>query len=208
MHFSLMPYPEVPVSVIDNQGGGLSTRKEFYASFANDDVRKQEGQFFYTHKTNINDPADEIVLPTPYIYKYWDDQAEISKKSGANFELIRYADVLLVCSEAKTMLDGGSTTDPAAIDAWYQVHHRAFPASAKPAGLSFDEVYKERYWELCFEFQTWYDMLRTRKAFNVLTGQIVNLVGYTAPNHVRAFTENDLIFPIPYAELIKDPNLQ
>ena len=128
-------------------------------------------------------------------------------------------DVNLLCAEApveqrphsrhmRSTAGHEDGLDPAAIDAWYQVHHRAFPASAKPAGLSFDEVYKERYWELCFEFQTWYDMLRTRKAFNVLTGQIVNLVGYTAPNHVRAFTENDLIFPIPYAELIKDPNLQ
>jgi len=122
--------------------------------------------------------------------------------------LIRYADVLLVCAEARTLLDGGTTHDASAIDAWYAVHHRALPSAVLPATLSFDEVYKERFWELCFEFQNWYDMLRTHKAFDVVNNKVVDLMGYQAPNHIRAFAEKDLLLPVPYTELLKDPNLQ
>jgi hypothetical protein len=208
MHFTLMPYPEVPVSVIVNEGGALGPHQLFYQSFSSADVRKQEKQFFYTQMKNVTDTSQTITLPQPYIYKYWDSLAEQTKKSGANFELIRYADLLLVCAEARSLLDGGTTTDPAAIDAWFAVHHRAFPSSAKPASLTFDEVYKERFWELCFEFQTWYDMIRTRKTFDVVNNKIVSVVGFQAPNHIRAFTEKQLLMPIPYVELLKDPNLQ
>ncbi|MBN9384612.1 MAG: RagB/SusD family nutrient uptake outer membrane protein [Chitinophagaceae bacterium] len=208
MHFSLMPFPEVPVSVINNQGGALGPRMEFHQSFDNGDVRRQERQFFYTHMKNATDTSQTITLPQPYIYKYWDSLAEQTKRSGANFGLIRYADILLVCAEAKCLLDGGSTQDPAAMDAWFAVHHRAFPTTPKPASLTFDEVYKERFWELCFEFQNWYDMIRTRKAFDVKNNKIVDLVGFQAPNHIRAFKEKDLLLPIPYVELLRDPNLQ
>jgi len=208
MHFALMPYPEVPVSVLDNQGGALAPRPEFYQSYDNADVRRQEKQFFYTRMRNVEDTSQTIDLSQPYIYKYWDSLAEQTKRSGANFELIRYADVLLVCAEARTLLDGGTTHDVAAIDAWYAVHHRAFPSAVLPAALSFDDVYKERFWELCFEFQNWYDMIRTRKAFDVVNNKVVDLVGYQAPNHIRAFAEKDLLLPVPYTELLKDPNLQ
>lgn len=208
MHFSLMPYPEVPISVNYTSGGAMAPHAAFYASFSDADVRKQEMQFFYTRHASYSNPAQVISLPQPYIYKYWDEQAEKNGKSGANFPLIRYAQVLLDCAEARASLDGGTTTDAAAIQAYYQVHHRAFPAEPAPASLSFDEVYKERYWELCFEFQTWYDMLRTRKAFDVAHNRIVDLVGFKAPTHIRAFQESDLLFQIPYNELLKNPNLR
>lgn len=208
MHFSLMPYPEVPVSVINNEGGALGPHMDFYHSFDDADIRGQEKQFFYTHMRNADDTSQIVALPQPYIYKYWDDLAEKTKRSGANFPLIRYADVLLVCAEAKCLLDGGSTHDPAAIDAWFAVRRRAFPSAAQPAILSFDDVYKERFWELCFEFQNWYDMARTRKAFDVANNKIVDLVGFHAPNHIRPFTEKDLLLPIPYTELLRDPLLQ
>ncbi|MEO6149507.1 MAG: RagB/SusD family nutrient uptake outer membrane protein, partial [Mucilaginibacter sp.] len=82
-----------------------------------------------------------------------------------------------------------------------------FPTYTKPASLKLDDILKERYWELCFEFQTWYDMIRTRKAFDVVNDKIVDLIGYKAPEHTNAFAESNLMLPIPLAEILKNPKL-
>jgi len=206
IHFNFMPYPEppTPVSVIPNFGGAMAPTTAFYDSYADEDVRKQEHQFFFNVRYSGDAPGKE----NPFIYKFWDDAAEESSRSGANFPLMRYADVLLLGAEAKTMVDGGTTQDAAAIDAYYAVHKRAFPSAVKPVTITTDEVLKERYWELCFEFHTWFDMIRTRKAFDVTHDQIVDLIGFKAPNHNQVFREQDLLWPIPLAEVQANPNLK
>lgn len=206
IHFNFVPYPEPPepVSVIPNFGGAMAPTLAFYNSFASDDLRKQEKQFFY----NVKYVGDAPGKVNPFIYKFWDDAAEETSRSGANFPLMRYADLLLLCSEAKTRIDGGSTGDAAAVDAYYAVRSRAFPGLPRLASISTDEVLKERYWELCFEFHTWFDMQRTRKAFDVEHNRIVDLIGFKAPNHVNAFREADLLWPIPLSEIQANPNLK
>ncbi|WP_127132825.1 RagB/SusD family nutrient uptake outer membrane protein [Pseudoflavitalea rhizosphaerae] len=208
MHFALMPFPDLPITIQPAYGGALAPRQEFYQSFDAADQRKGEQVFFFTEYPEFNNPSNIIPLPVPLIFKYWDEQAEQIGKTGQNFSYLRYADLLLICAEARASLDGGITGNAFAIDAWHQVHQRAFPGSAKPAQLRVSDVLKERFWELCFEWQTWYDMLRTRKALNTETGQIVDLIGYQAPNHVRPFSEKDLLLPIPLSEVQKNPLLK
>jgi hypothetical protein len=208
LHFSLMPYPNLPISIKPTSGGGLGTTREFYNSFSASDIRKSERVFFYNSYPQYGNPSSIINFNTPSIFKYWDSTAELTNRAGLNISLIRYADVLLLCAEAKAQIDGGSTTDPTAIQAWHLVRNRAFPGTALPASINLDQVLKERYWELCFEFQTWYDMLRTRKAFDVSADKIVDLIGYKAPNHLIPFTEANLLFPIPLTEVQKNPNLK
>lgn len=207
VHFSLMPYPQEPISIIYQNGGAMAPDSSFYNSYANNDVRKQNQQFYYTSHTQFGSNT-VINLPRPYIYKYWDDVAEQTGKNGLNNPVIRYADVLLMCAEAKSMVDGGTTTDPAAISAYFLVHNRAFPSATQPASLTTDQVQMERYWELAYEFQTWYDMIRTRRAFDVVNNKMVDLIGYKAPQHAQAFQESDLLLPIPLTEIQKDPNLK
>lgn len=207
IHGAYLPYPELPISLQPNYGGAMAPARAFYDAYADNDGRKQEQAFFYTKFPKYDNPAETVFFSMPYIFKFWDAEAEKTGRSGANFPLIRYADVLLLCAEAKSQFDGGTTTDAAAIDAWYVVHHRAFPTAARPATLTTDDVLKERYWELCFEFQTWYDMLRTRKAFDVANGRMTSLIGYNAPNHLRAFDNADLQLPLPLAEVQKNPDL-
>ncbi|RYY30511.1 MAG: RagB/SusD family nutrient uptake outer membrane protein [Sphingobacteriaceae bacterium] len=207
MHFSLMPYPDQPVSIQSAYGGAMAPAAEFYNSYATNDLRKQEKAFYYTQHEQYANASSIIKLPAPYIYKYWNDAAEVSGRDGSNFPLIRYADVLLIAAEAKAMADGGSTTDAVALTAYTAVHKRAFPAYAQPTGIAADEVLKERFWELAYEFQTWFDMQRTRKAFDVVNNRMVSLIGYKAPVHNRAFIETDLLWPIPLTEVQKDPSL-
>ncbi|UYQ94435.1 RagB/SusD family nutrient uptake outer membrane protein [Chitinophaga horti] len=207
IHGAYLPYPVLAISIQPGYGGAMAPVTAFYNSYADTDARKQERAFFYTRYPRYGKPTDTIVFPSPYVYKFWDDAAEVSGRSGANFPLLRYADVLLICAEAKARADGGVTNDAVAVDAYYAVRHRAFPAEARPATVSAEAALKERYWELCFEFQTWYDMLRTRQAFDVTNGAFVPLKGYKAPNHLRAFEDADLLFPLPLAEVQKNPDL-
>ena len=152
-HFGLLPYPEQPISITPAYGGGLAPRKEFYESYDDQDIRKRNEEFFYTSKPKYGDPETTITLDVPYLCKYWDENAESTGKSGANIPVYRYADVLLMCAEAKATLDGGSTSDATAVDAYFQVRHRALPDEARPTSITVDQVLKERAWELCYELQ-------------------------------------------------------
>ncbi|MDR2911902.1 MAG: RagB/SusD family nutrient uptake outer membrane protein [Alistipes sp.] len=210
VHNNTLPYPapSKPISANSDSGGAMAPHIAFYESYDEGDLRTAEKGFYYTEH-EAQDGSGPVTLNRPHIYKWWDSNAASTGKSGANWPLIRYADVLLLMAEAKANADGGTTSDAAAIDAYYQVRHRAMPDEAKPASITVNEVIRERIHELCFEDQTWYDMLRTRKGLNVNTGQIVNLVGLHTPAHAEGavYGEEDLLFPYPLREVRLNPNL-
>lgn len=209
VHSALLPYPELAnISQNSAYGGAIAPTLEFYNSYSDEDLRKTDFGY-YTQNYNALDGSGALVAAdAPYIYKYWDQSAANNAgKSAMGYPLIRYADVLLLMAEAKVRADGGSTSDAAAIDAYTKVRSRAVPGEAAPASLDFNTVYKERIWELCFETQTWYDMLRTRKALNTANGQVVDLIGYQTPGHEAPFEENDLLFPYPLRDKRLNPNL-
>ena len=209
MHTSCLPYPVPSSAIAENNayGGCVIPTTAFYGSYDSADLRLEDGKgYFYTHYAAL-DGSGDVTFSRPYIFKFFDTGAVTSGKSGLDYPFIRYADVLLVAAEAKAMADGGTTTDATAVDAYYQVRHRAMPNEIKPASVSFNEIYKERYWELCFETQTWYDMIRTRKAFKFDSGTIVDLIGYQAPNHDVAFTADDMYLPYPSHDRLLNPNL-
>ena len=170
--------------------------------------RTAEKGYYYTEH-EAQDGSGVVELGAPFIYKYWDANAAETGKSGMNYALLRYADVLLMMAEAKAQADGGSTTDTDAVEAYYMVRHRALPDEEKPSKIDVNQVLKERFWEICFETQTWYDMLRTRKALNPTTGQIVDLIGCQTPGHTEGarFEEADLLLPYPLREKRLNPNL-
>jgi len=210
VHNDMLPFP-APVKAISANsafGGGLAPTQEFYDSYPAGDVRTEEGEYYYTEH-DATDGSGMVLLDRPYIYKFWDDNAAITGKSGENYPLLRYADVLLMMAEAKAQADGGTTSDADAINAYFAVRSRALPSEVKPSSINVNDILKERFWELCFEGQTWYDMLRTKKALDVRTGNIVNLIGYQAPGHNgNAFEEADLLLPYPIREQRLNPNLK
>ena len=208
VHNDMLPYPAPDKEISSNSayGGALAPEYSFYTSYPTDDKRTEEQGYYYTEHMAL-DGSEMVQLGAPYIYKYWDSNAAASGKSGMNYPLLRYADVLLMLAEAKVQADGGSTTDAAAINAYYAVRNRALPDEGKPTSINFDMVYRERLWELCFENQTYYDMLRTRKAMHCVTGSVVDLIGFQAPGHNAAFKEADLLLPYPQREKRLNPNL-
>jgi len=68
------------------------------------------------------------------------------------------------------------------------------------------EVWLQRYFELCFENKMWFDMLRTRKVHNDVTGNWDDFVGHKTVFNAT-FTEKQLLFPVPKQEIDVNPNL-
>ncbi|MEX2595257.1 MAG: RagB/SusD family nutrient uptake outer membrane protein [Anditalea sp.] len=195
MHNAVLPTAiPSPGNIFDSS---LAPTIEFFDSYSSGDRRTEDGAFFYTYE-----PGKVTT------YKYWDAETAVSPPSGANIPVFRYADVLLMCAEAKANIDGGTTSDPIAVDAYYQVRNRAFPNLAKPASISVGDVLKERIWELSFEYLiTWFDLQRTLKTLDVENGEIVDLIGHKATTHLRPFQESDLYLPMPTEQVNLNPKL-
>jgi hypothetical protein len=68
------------------------------------------------------------------------------------------------------------------------------------------EVWLQRYFELCFENKMWFDMIRTRKVHNDVTGKWDDFVGHKTV-FGATFSEKQLLFPVPQQEIDVNPNL-
>lgn len=203
--YCCLPLAQPAVTFNVNSGGGFVPNLSFYNSFE-DGPRKSA--FFYTEYPAFD--GSGITKFEPHIFKFFDDSADALAKGdcGMDYSLIRYADVLLTMAEAKAQADGGKTTDAAALDAYWQVRSRAVPTEAKPTSITFADVFEERVKELAFENITWFDMTRTRKAYNPSTDKVVDIIGHTADGHPGyPFTEGDLYLPYPQREIKYNPNL-
>ncbi len=203
MHNALLPYGanEIDASEFSSNGiygGSIVPTSQFISTFEIGDKRAAEKGWFYSSWNGTE-------FTRPYIYKFFDESALADGKSGEDFPLIRYADVLLVMAEAACK--GTSTSDPDAVAAYLQVRKRALP-TANASSITFDDVYKERVWELCFEAQNWYDIIRTRKILDVANNRIVNVIGFTPLQHDTAFTADDMYFPYPLNETRLNENLK
>lgn len=196
LHNAVLP-PAVP-----SQGNifesSLLPTMEFFNSYGPGDRRTEDKAFFFMYAEG------EITT-----YKYWDEDAAANSPSGANIPIFRYADVLLLSAEAKANIDGGTTSDANAINAYFEVRGRAFPNETKPTSITVDDVLKERIWELSFEYlTTWFDLQRTRRTLDVISGNMVDLIGYQATTHLRPFMESDLFFPMPTEQVNLNPLLE
>lgn len=125
----------------------------------------------------------------PYTLKFYDPNFN---NPGQNFEIIRYADILLMYAEI--------TNDATYLN---MVRERVglplygtpdYPTSKYPTlKLAIEH---ERRIELCFEFHRFFDLVRTNRAMSVMSDK-----GY-------AINQDKLIFPIPQNEIDINPNLE
>ncbi len=142
----------------------------------------------------------------PYIRKFLYDTPENMEKnvSYQAFPIFRYADVLLLFAEAENMANGGPTQ--AACDAANQIVDRATGGVDNPqdprfttsmSKEEFDEaIIRQRSWELCFEYDRWFDIGRKR---------ILDRV--TDPEYVQNFSVEDYLLAIPQRDLRLNPLL-
>jgi hypothetical protein len=194
------------ISKYSDEYGSVYPTAQFIASFPAGDKRLKERQFFYTKYAKIG-TTDTIVFPARYIYKFFDSTAVTSTaKSDLNFTLYRLADVYLMYAEASNRAEGTPNGD--AVDYVNAIRARAqlAPIGALSQDAFEKEVWLERYFELCFENKMWFDMIRTRKVHNDVTGNWDDFVGHKTVFNAT-FTEKQLLFPVPKQEIDRNPNV-
>ena len=127
-------------------------------------------------------------------------------KSGLNYPLLRYADILLLYAEASNESEGSPS--PKAYECLNKVRQRAgLEPLSNLSQVQFREaVWKERYHELAFENKLWFDMARTRKVFNLTSGGFDDFVGHVF-TYGPTLGEKELLFPIPTSEMNNNKNL-
>jgi len=142
---------------------------------------------------------------TPYVRKYLYDSPDniLKDVSYECMPILRYADALLLFAEAENMVSGPTQ---AACDAVNQIVDRAtggVPNVADPkfttamSKQAFDDaVIQQRNWELCFEYDRWFDIQRKRILDKVCD-----------PNYLQNFSMDDYLLPIPQKDLRLNKNL-
>ncbi|MCC6289067.1 MAG: RagB/SusD family nutrient uptake outer membrane protein [Chitinophagaceae bacterium] len=153
--------------------------------------------------SDIYDPSAPIINwsqsadGVPYIGKYnmpnlTYDQQVGGGDAGIEMKVLRFADVLLIYAEAANMAGSGPTQ--LAVDRLNMIIDRANEgtgseerASITMSQAAFDKkVIDERSYELCFENDRYFDVLRKRLL------EEVNL-----PDNAQGYDENDYLLPIP-----------
>jgi starch-binding outer membrane protein, SusD/RagB family len=116
---------------------------------------------------------------------------------------------LLTYAEAQNEADGAPNAQAHA--ALEQIRDRAeltTPALGTFTQATFREaVWRERWYELCYEGITWFDMVRLRKVFNHETKGFDDFVGHVNTNSNQALQEKHLLFPLLRQEMVNNPNL-
>ena len=185
-------------------------RKE--VNFDDDAVIDPDGTVIpYTQFSNGN----AVNTNRPHISKYTAmagdlPQANTSgRDSESNYQLMRYAEVLLIAAEAAAEL--GNTSEAAQYVNMIRERARngdgtGTPSSA-PADISsasVDDVLEERRLELAFEQKRWYDIVRRKMGDEVFgpNGFETELQGTQNFDPSR-----DYLLPIPPLEITNNPNL-
>jgi len=149
----------------------------------------------------------------PHISKYTAmagdlPQANTSgRDSESNYQLMRYAEVLLIAAEAA--VETGRTAEA---DQWINmIRARARNGNGTPSAVPADisgatvaDVLEERRLELAFEQKRWYDIVRRRMGDQVFgpNGFETEFLGTSNFDPNR-----DYLLPIPPIEITNNPNL-
>jgi len=155
------------------------------------------GLNYITDDFNANYSPDETVrtetlynpLVPAEVGKFLTTSAD-ARLCGNDWIVLRYADVLLMYSEA-ILAGGSSTLNSSALDAYNAVRTRA--AMPTTAELTKEMLLQERRTELAFENHRFYDLVRFGVAESVLSA--------FATANGETFGPTDLILPIPQNEI-------
>lgn len=179
--------------------GAILPNMEFYNSYSDGDYRKTAN--FYTSYPAAD--GSGIVEFEPHIFKYFDPTVDIVGGSSMNYPKIRYAETLLILAEAENEVNGPNIK---ALDAINQVRNRALLPDLENAedyqatkAYFRKAVIQERSWELAYEGNRYFDMLRTDSS---ISG---DLIGYDSGSGI--FKSHNVLFPIPQREIDNNTSL-
>jgi hypothetical protein len=168
--------------------------EDIAAAYTAGDVRRNNIADGYTNGTAF--------VAAKYIRGYVErETGSGNSDSGADWYVIRYADILLMYAEALNEVNKGPVAE--AYTAINLVRKRAKLADL--SGLNYETfkaaVYNEERLESPFEGHRWFDLLRTDRALTVMNAKVSgagkNTVGISTP--VKAY---QLLYPIPALAVI------
>jgi hypothetical protein len=197
----IIPY-FVGISHYNDEFGALIPTNGFFNSYEAGDLRTKERQFYFSKYARIKSPTDTVNFNAHALYKYFHLESALSTTTpdcDENWTLLRMPEVMLIYAEAINEASGATPKAYAQLNA---IRNRAqLPALS---GLSKDDfrtaVWKERYHELAYENKAYFDIQRTRKAYDVVNNRFVDAVGFK--NEVgNAFQAKYLLWGIPTAEI-------
>ena len=149
----------------------------------------------------------------PHISKYTAmagdlPQANTSgRDSESNYQLMRYAEVLLIAAEAAAEL--GNSSDADQYINMIRERARNGDGSGTPStspsnisGATIDDVLEERRLELAFEHKRWYDIVRRK-----MGDQVFGPNGFEGQGTANFDSSRDYLLPIPPLEITNNPNL-
>lgn len=159
-------------------------------------------------------------LPTTFADPYWTTYTQFpnpwkmrATDGTQNFYIFRLADILLIKAEA--LAHNGDLSG--AMTLVNQVRARVNLANVTPATSQNDAIniiLKERFLELAFEGQRWFDLKREGKSIELLSQQTYTVYNpatqistETPMPYISNLTTNDLVWPIPQSALDNNPNL-
>lgn len=209
-----LPVSMAQYSAYSVTNGAYQPREVFLAGYDDTkDLRVQEKQYFHSSLTLESGEVKQFAT-APYLWL--DEEAAFNTaSSGKDVVIYGYSDVLLIAAEAIAQSEGVTAE---AVDYLAQVRGRAYwqqdidQIKVELGALSpeafVEEVWKERYRELVFEFKLWFDMVRTRKFPETENGEInfVDLVSHTN-SWGKTFRDAHLLFPLPEPERQRNPSL-
>ncbi|MCC3159782.1 RagB/SusD family nutrient uptake outer membrane protein [Hymenobacter sp. 15J16-1T3B] len=167
--------------------GTFTVEDALVNSYATNDVRRA---------WNISNQAGTTTLARYYFNKFRDPK-RIVNDARTNYLITRYADVLLMQSEALNNLNAG---DPSKLTGINAVRARAGLAALTGTTTKdafVDLLVKERAWELCQEGHRFFDLTRLKRLREAV--QAAKPTVTVDPKYY--------LFPIPQPELLLNPNL-
>lgn len=192
------------ISAYSDEYGVMVPTESFISTHEDGDKRLEEQEFYYTQYPSYSNPDEMVEFGTPYIYKFFDEDAVLrTAQSDLNWTFLRYADVLLIYAEAGFEAYGPTEEVLSAVN---QIRERA---DLPPFGndITAEDIWTERFHELAFENKYWFDMVRRRKALNTETGEWEDFVGHSF-SYGPTLTEKYLLFPIPQREIDNNTTLE
>lgn len=143
-------------------------------------------------KTSFTD-ANGNLIESNYITKFFNGTS-IPNQGIDNFPVLRYADILLMLTEAQFFQNGSG------IAFLNQVRNRA--GLENLTGIDLDAILQERRVELAFENYRWFDLVRTGMALAVMNDYLPTVgIGATS------IQEFQLMYPIPQAQIDANPDV-
>jgi hypothetical protein len=215
--------------VINGEGRSFFLpEKEAWSSYTIGDIRRdvnilwgEPGHYinyidYYgdTIWTDFNGDSLNIKIDYPHIWKYKDFNSQSSVNDNVNFPILRYADVLLMHTEALNYIHNGPTVE--ACEYINRVRERARNKAIDEDGLPIywfslpdyspdqfsnaeeflEAIMDERRWELMFEAHRWTDLVRW--------GKLIEVLKEAGIEHIQ---DHHTLYPIPQQEMDVNPAL-